>query len=327
MPPRVTEAEDVALTRRAIAAAKASASTDEEFVRILRSTYFTTHPVIKSQLAARTRSRGRSGAAVAVDEGFLELFSDPRFVKNARALAERAGRRLRVIGGVNVKGTAFPDCVAVGSDAGWACTGTLIAPTVVLTAGHCAAVATRVYFGNDVTKRGTQIAVKQRIRHPDYVEEKRNDLLLLILEKPARAKPRRIASAAAVDRAKDGRVVGFGNIDANGKYGYGIKREVDVPIGSPRCAGKVGAKTDASAYGCARNLEMVAGKPLLSRDTCSGDSGGPFYTADGRGGWLLAGATSRSTRGALRVCGDGGIYERVDQYRDWIEKAAKIKLS
>jgi secreted trypsin-like serine protease len=327
MPPRVTEAEDVALTRRAIAAAKASASSDEEFVRILRSTYFTTHPVIKSHLATRTRFRGRSDAAATAEGEFQELFSDPRFVKHARALAERAGRRLRVIGGVSVKGPLFPDCVAVGSEAQWACTGTLIASTVVLTAGHCAEVATRVYFGNDVTKRGTQIRVKQRIRHPGYVEEKRNDLLLLILEKPAKTQPRRLATAAAIDGANDGRVVGFGNIDANGMYGYGIKRQVDVPIGSPRCAGKVGGKTDASAYGCARNLEMVAGKPLLARDTCAGDSGGPFYVADGRGGWLLAGATSRSTRGALRVCGDGGIYERVDQYLDWIEETAKVKLS
>jgi secreted trypsin-like serine protease len=327
MPPRVTEAQNIALTRRAIATAKATASSDEEFVRVLRAAYFTTHPVIKSQ--TRTRSRGKPGARRAgpADGEFQELFSDPRFVKNARALAERAGRRLRVIGGVKVKGVVFPDCVAVGSDDEWACTGTLIAPTVVVTAGHCAEVATQVYFGNDVTKRGVTIRVKQRIRHPGYVEEKRNDLLLLILEKPAKVKPRRIAAPAAIDAAKDGHVVGFGNIDANGMYGYGIKRQVDVPIGSPRCAGKVGARSDASAYGCARNLEMVAGKPLLAQDTCAGDSGGPFYVADGRGGWLLAGATSRATRGALRVCGDGGIYERVDQYRDWIEKTAKITLS
>jgi secreted trypsin-like serine protease len=327
MPPRVTEAQDAALVRRALAAAQAGASSDEEFVRLLRAAYFTTHPVIKTQLGTRRRARDRSLPGDEIDGEFQSLFSDPRFVKNARLLGERAGRRLRVIGGQTVKGASFRDCVAVGSDRQWACTGTLIAPTVVITAGHCAQVATRVFLGNDVTKKGTEIRVKQRIRHPGYLKEKRNDLLLLLLEKSARTKPRRIASGAAIDKATDGHVVGFGNVDPNGSYGYGIKREVDVPIGSPRCAGKMGAQSDASVYGCARNLEMVAGKPLLARDTCTGDSGGPFYVSDGRGGWLLAGATSRATRGWVQACGDGGIYERVDQYLEWIEKAAKVKLA
>jgi hypothetical protein len=34
---------------------------DEDFVRILRHTYFTTPPVIKEQMISRLRSSGRGG--------------------------------------------------------------------------------------------------------------------------------------------------------------------------------------------------------------------------------------------------------------------------
>jgi endonuclease G len=67
----------------------------------------------------------------------------------------------------------------------------------------------------------------------------------------------------------------------------------------------------------------VAGKPLLQHDTCKGDSGGPFFLADSRGRWFLAGVTSRGTDLATTMCGDGGLYVRVDKYLDWITKTMK----
>jgi hypothetical protein len=70
--------------------------------------------------------------------------------------------------------------------------------------------------------------------------------------------------------------------------------------------------------GCDRSLGLVAGRPLLQRDTCNGDSGGPFYVTGPDGGRLLAAATSRATDSAVSNCGDGGIYVRIDRYRSWI---------
>jgi len=124
-----------------------------------------------------------------------------------------------------------------------------------------------------------------------------------------------------------GRAVGFGNVDASGSFGYGTKRQVDVPIASPSCDGNVNGQTDNGAYGCNATLEMVAGKPFLARDSCRGDSGGPFYVGNQNDGWFLAGATSRSTKSSVRACGDGGVYTRVDRYREWIEEEAKVKLA
>lgn len=325
---RLTDAQNRALVKKAIAYAEAQASSDADFVQILRATYFTQHPEIRRQLpvAARGGVRAARGTRGVAADPSLHIYDDPRFLQNAKLLAQRVKQNLRIMGGTKVAGKDFPDCVAVGNDAQWACTGTLIAPGVVLSAGHCATFATRVYFGSDVTKKGTVIKVKQAIRHPKYHKTKKNDLLLLILEKDATVKPRRIAPTDTINAATDGRAVGFGNVDATGSFGYGMKRQVDVPVASPGCTGKVSGQSDHIAYGCDRLLEMVAGKPLLGRDSCSGDSGGPFYVSDGKKGWLLAGATSRSTDSSVSTCGDGGIYARVDQYREWIEEIAKVKL-
>jgi secreted trypsin-like serine protease len=137
--------------------------------------------------------------------------------------------------------------------------------------------------------------------------------------------PRQIAPSEIIDAATDARAVGFGNTDPTGFFGYGIKRQTDVPIASNSCQGDVDGNDDQTVYGCDPNLELIAGKPLLARDTCTGDSGGPLYI-EGQDGWLLAGATSRATRGAINNCGDGGVYVRVDQYQDWLQSIADVKL-
>jgi len=323
----ITESENNALVRRSIAFAEANASSDADFVRLLRATYFTSHPLMRKQIAAMRRSgrRGPSRTRALASAPAPSIFDDPRYLANARVLALRVTQRLRVMGGTKVAGSTFPDCVAVGSARDWGCTGTLVARNVVVSAGHCASVATRVYFGNDVTKKGTIIGVKKAVRHPEYHKGNTNDILVLVLERNSTVKPRRIAPGNLIDRATDGRAVGFGSVDATGSFGYGIKREVDLPVASVACSGKTGGRTDVSVYGCDKNLEMVAGKPLLAKDSCNGDSGGPFYVPSGST-WLLAGATSRATDSARSNCGDGGIYVRLDRYRGWIEDVAKVKL-
>jgi len=217
--------------------------------------------------------------------------------------------------------------VAVGDDQGWGCTGTLIAPNAVLTAGHCVDVATRVFFGNDVNKNGKIVPVARRERHPDYQKGRNNDLMVLVLGADVPTVPPRVISPGSIiEAATDARVVGFGNTDMHGSFGYGIKRQTDVPIASPSCQGTMNGRDDQVVYGCDPNLELIAGKPLLAKDTCNGDSGGPLYVSNTRGNWFLAGATSRATRSAINNCGDGGVYVRVDRYRDWIESIPGVRL-
>ena len=311
-----------------IARAEKDAADDAEFVRLLNQCY-----AAKARRGLRLRGgtpvrgvdtpRDRSPRA-------QQLMRDPRYLQNARELARRTQGGVRVLGGTRVPKNGFLDCVAVGNDAEWACTGTLIAPDVVITAGHCASFATRVYFGGDVSKAGKIVKVRQRVRHPQYRKGgKENDLMVLLLAaRVDNIPPRAIATKAVIDKATDGRVVGFGNTDPLGSTGYGIKRHVDVPIASPACKGTVDGESDATAYGCDAGLEFVAGKPLLSKDSCTGDSGGPFYVDldVGNGKWVIAGATSRATNSAPNDCGDGGIYVRLDRYRTWIDSIPGVTL-
>jgi secreted trypsin-like serine protease len=213
----------------------------------------------------------------------------------------------------------FPDCCAVGNELGWFCTGTLIAPNLVVTARHCKMVTQVFLKGNDVTEpsKGEIIGVVAQHVHPDV------DLRLLVLEKASKeVAPRQVARGAQVESAKQATAVGFGTIDQHGEVGYGRKRSVDVPITTLDCK----YPTDENRYGCVPGKELVAGHRGLQRDSCRGDSGGPLYIQNGEGEYLLLGATSRGSSDAFAVCGDGGIYVRVDLCLDWIREETGADL-
>jgi secreted trypsin-like serine protease len=235
------------------------------------------------------------------------IWDDPIYQQN---LPKVTSNRRRIVGGQPTR--HFPDCVAVGAARSWCCTGTLVAPNLVVTAAHCHLeddCAQRVMLGFDTSPAagGRVLRVSAVHVHPDYVEDGPNDLAALVLERDARiAPPRALATQEQVEAAPVVRLVGFGFTDIWGSRGYGIKREVDVPRAS-----------DDPAFGADPALEFVAGSPALERDSCNGDSGGPAYV-EHDGGWLLAGSTSRATANAVRQCGDGGIYERMHAYDDWL---------
>lgn len=307
--------------RRAIEYANEHAGRDNaEFVRVLNQHF-------RSSTEKRGHERKLPMASPETPTRSFQIYNDPRYLKNARELARRTLGGLRIIGGAKTPPKEFLDCVAVGNDAQWGCSGTLIAANVVVTAGHCAEVATRIFLGSDVTKAGTVVRVRKRVRHPQYHKGKHNDLMVLLLgENVTTVQPRKIAKKTLIDKATDGRVVGFGNTDPGGFFGYGVKRFVDVPIASNACRGKVDGEDDKVSYGCDPGFEFVAGRPLLQQDTCTGDSGGPFYILADDDQWLLAGATSRATDSAMHNCGDGGVYVRLDRYRSWINGLPGVNL-
>jgi secreted trypsin-like serine protease len=223
----------------------------------------------------------------------------------------------RIIGGEPT--SDFQECVAVGNDDYFGCTGTLVAPQVVVTAGHCAAagISTRIFIGDDVTSEGPIIRVQEAITHPGYRPgggaDPYDDLTVLILTQAIEiegVKPAPICSLPALMSATTVMLVGYGTTETGGVEGYGIRRKV-----------RVGIASEDSGFGARYETEFVAGAMNLDRDSCTGDSGGPAYIeVDGH--FQLAGATSRGTRSAGRTCGDGGVYTKVPAYRDWIVSVA-----
>ena len=210
----------------------------------------------------------------------------------------------------------FPDCCAVGNSSGFFCSGTLIAKDVVVTAKHCQQVDRVFLKGRDVSfsSRGEVIPVKKQVCHPT------EDLRLLILEHASSVSPRRIVRGDELGTPQEVTLAGFGTIDFSGTQGFGLKRKVTVPIIilDP-------SEEDQTRYGCTAS-EMVAGHRGLLKDSCSGDSGGPLYMRGANGQFLLLGATSRGTRGTSRVCGEGGVYVRVDKVIDWIWEETNADL-
>lgn len=222
---------------------------------------------------------------------------------------------VEILGGTET--TDFPDCCALGDDTEWYCSGTLIAPNVVVTAKHCMQV-TRVFLrgGNVANPADAEIVpVAGEFAHPEL------DLRVLMLAHPAETTPRRIGNASQLSDTAQATLVGFGTIDPDGRYGYGIKRRVDVPVMTFDCT----SNRDRKLYGCRPGREIVAGHSGLMLDSCKGDSGGPLYI-EKDGEYYLLGATSRGAWGSTTECGGGGIYIRVDLCLDWIREVTGVTI-
>lgn len=220
----------------------------------------------------------------------------------------------------------FPDCVAVGNRESWCCSGVLIAPRVVLTAGHCFnRCADRVFVGESVDGEGRIYAVARKFRHPDYSGDPtyRHDVAVLLLDQDVTdVEPRPIVTAEELARAQSVRVVGFGHNNTSGNRGFGVRRRVDVPVASRDCDPQQGIP---ARYGCHPSLELVAGAVGLNADGCKGDSGGPAYLqVDGQ--WMLTATTSRATLNRRQVCGDGGVYVLTERHLAWIESLPGVDL-
>ena len=147
---------------------------------------------------------------------------------------------MEIVGGVATDG--FPDCCALGDDVAYYCSGTLIAPKVVVTADHCSGV-TRVFLrGNNIEdpNEGETIPVLHEFSHPEV------DLKVLVLERKFSVTPRQIGQGSLVNDAIQATLAGFGYVNPEGTYGYGRKRRVDVPIMTLDC----GDPDDPKHYGC-----------------------------------------------------------------------------
>jgi uncharacterized protein (TIGR03382 family) len=225
-----------------------------------------------------------------------------------------------VIGGAASQPGKYPGVGALMFDMGGGtmqagCTGTLIAPTVVLTAAHCidpllTGGATPGFTLALDTTTGAPVIVPgmQTIQHEMFTLDvmfegglsEFFDVGLVVLAQPitevAPVPMPRPSESAELVADLDMEIVGYGVTDVSGGGG-GILFDATTKLVSLN----------------ATEIQVGMGTP--QPQNCNGDSGGPGFATVG-GKRRVIGIVSRSFRDA--ECTMGGVDTRVDAYLSWI---------
>ena len=186
----------------------------------------------------------------------------------------------------------FPSVVALGAELGdttySACTGTLITPRVVLSAGHCGegiplelvVQLGQAYFGSDVTEAEHAIGFSDLIVHPDYEALESSPtsqdlgaydfgILVLAEDAPVAATPIRFDEITEKDIGTEMVSVGFG-VTSSAGYGSGTKRSAVLTLDD------------------LQEMFLISYSNTNKNDAniCSGDSGGPQFVLEEDGSWV-----------------------------------------
>jgi secreted trypsin-like serine protease len=206
------------------------------------------------------------------------------------------------------------------------CTGTLIAPTVMLTAGHCTEGASggRVWFLSDVDADSEgypfadddSVEFAQIIDSPDYNPAAffLNDVALVILENPVDPGTFGVLPDADVldDLAKR-----RGKKDQTfTAVGYGLQRINPVFVQADRVRMAATPRLiQINSPGFTGDYSILLSNNHSTGGTCFGDSGGPNFIGDSN---VVGGVTSFGING--NCAGTGGVY-RMDRLHDldWIK--------
>lgn len=254
------------------------------------------------------------------------------------ALALWAAPAGAVVGGKPVPPGQLRPVADVLIGGAFGCTGSLVAPRWVLTAGHCGSLtgalteglvpSTIAFPASEYTIQldsvyadghgGERHSVDKVVVDTDYGIQNGtgSDVTLLELADASKVPPLRIAAVGERALWRPGvkaTIAGFGTTSEGASDAPDQMQRAQVPIQSDAECAKAypgGLSTLADDGSFDPRTMLCAGYPQGGTDTCQGDSGGPLLvpTAGGRG-VRLAGATSFGS--GCAEAGKPGVYARL----------------
>jgi hypothetical protein len=200
------------------------------------------------------------------------------------------------------------------------CSGSIVAPDLVVTAGHCVGperTGMRLVFTTDIRKPGARVvAVAGYVRPKNYGrmvnEQDMDDIALIRFEgglPPGYGVARLLDDPSALKNGEKVTLAGYGVTNGHpstdpSMAGAGVLRKVDVTIAQ-------------AAYG---KTEVVMDQSH-GHGACHGDSGGPAFLKRG-GDYLLFGVTSRGTAVGAEECAGASIYTSILAQGQFLREAA-----
>lgn len=196
------------------------------------------------------------------------------------------------------------------------CTGSVIAPTWILTAAHCFEAAdpagVTVAIGGDSFSEGFDevLQAARVVLHPDYGSTNTGDIALVELASATMAPAVALVPAGWGDPVGVTAIItGWGNlVTAPEPQATDVLMRALVPVvDDARCSEEYGSDYDPATYSCAGGQ---------GRDVCSGDSGGPLVVT------IQGVPTQLGLVAYGQTCGPDsstiGAYTSVGAYRTWM---------
>ncbi|XP_011212391.2 serine proteinase stubble [Bactrocera dorsalis] len=241
----------------------------------------------------------------------------------------------RIVGGTNASPNEFPWIAVLFKSGKQFCGGSVITKNHILTAAHCVSrmtswdvAAMTAHLGDYDIRTNYEVQhvvrrIKRLVRHKGFdFSTLHNDIAILTVNEPIKftyeVQPICLPSSSSqLSRSYSGKVAtvaGWGSLRENGPQ-PSILQKVQIPIWANHdCARKYGRAAPGGI------IESMVCAGQASKDSCSGDSGGPLIVNEG-GRYTQVGIVSWGIG-----CGKGeypGVYTRITSLLPWIYKNIK----